>query len=167
MIPNCSICDRPSKSWGSLAKHTAQTHKISAEDYFVKYLGQKTVCIHCESEETIFLSMAEGYNKNCPDCTRLQQQMNGRRIRANLSADPVRQQQFIERLSESVKKTWQPRSGNLNGLSNIELNKPEYDTEWRTLGKKFGMGLDKTKPALPQIDAIVNTNLCEEFEIVC
>lgn len=167
MIPNCSICNRPSKSWGSLAKHTAQTHKISAEDYFVKYLGQKSCCIHCGSKEIIFLSMSEGYNKNCPNCTRLQQQINGRRIRASLSADPVRHQKFIERLSESVKKTWMPRSGKLNGLTNNDLYKPEYDNSWRVFGKKFGMDLDKTKPALPQIDAIVNRNLCEEFGIVC
>jgi hypothetical protein len=160
MIPDCHLCSRPSKSWGSLVKHAAQTHKVVAEDYFKSYIGTKTTCVHCNSLNTKFLSISEGYSKNCPACESTQRKLSAKLMRARLANDPKKYDSFIEKLSFSVKKTYKDRRVLKRGIISDELlNSSIYEPHWRKLALTMKMDLDYSKPTSTQITSVVEKNL--------
>jgi len=62
-IMKCEICGKQSKRLG---QHVSKTHKISAKDYYDKYLKQPNegICPIC-GKETPFLGIFIGYQKHC------------------------------------------------------------------------------------------------------
>lgn len=179
MIPACAICARESKSWGSLIKHTSQTHKISAEDYYTSYLGTKTSCIHCGSNSTRFLSASEGYSDNCPACKSVQLKFAAVKRRQDLKKNTVAYSQFISRLSTSVSGVWANRSkdekahvlrnfrnyqkpgiGKIVSHEDVEI---KLEATYKSISKALKLDVDFSKPITPQLDVIVNNNLYELF----
>ncbi len=59
----CRICNKvfPDKKLGM---HIARVHKMSAEMYYLKYLGKKGYCLSC-GKPTKFITIEEGFGKYC------------------------------------------------------------------------------------------------------
>lgn len=61
----CKICSREFKSLKSLGSHSAQAHKISKEDYYLRHMNKpKGQCQICKSP-TRFISLVAGYAVCC------------------------------------------------------------------------------------------------------
>lgn len=62
---HCVICGLEFENIRSLSVHIKPIHKISTEEYYLKYINlQKSECLHCKSK-TKFLSLTNGYSKYC------------------------------------------------------------------------------------------------------
>jgi len=59
----CEICGRYFKSFKSLSAHI-RVHKITSEEYYLKYINSKGKCKTCESD-TKFISVEDGYTNYC------------------------------------------------------------------------------------------------------
>lgn len=59
----CRICNKtfPDKKLGL---HIARTHKMSAEVYYLKYLGKRGYCLSC-GKPTKFITIETGFGKYC------------------------------------------------------------------------------------------------------
>jgi hypothetical protein len=180
MIPSCAICQRESKSWGSLAKHTAQAHKISAENYFIQHIGSKPICKYCGNDDMKFLSMAEGYSDYCVGCTKLHGQNAAKLRREKLKNDPVAYEQFIGRLSSSVSTVWANRSSEEKQsilLRFRNTGKPPsskkimsaaeeelyMERTTKALAKQLKLDVNYSKPVAEQVQMIVDKNLEQLF----
>lgn len=180
-IPDCIICDRKNKSWGSLVKHVAQTHLITSEEYFTRYLGSKTPCIHCGSTLTRFLNISKGYSDNCKGCKSAQHSLVAKQRRAELLKDPVAYESFISKLSYSVKQVWAnrtkdekeiilrnfrnntpiPKYFNFNSISEEDI---WLEKNYKALCKSMKLeGINYSLKIAPQLDVIVNKNLSSLF----
>lgn len=61
----CGICGLKYKSTRSLSIHIKSSHKISTEEYYIKYINiNKSECSYCKSK-TRFVSLGDGYSKYC------------------------------------------------------------------------------------------------------
>ncbi len=59
----CEICGREFETIFGLSCHIRK-HKISREEYYLKYLGEKGKCAEC-GKDTNFLTIVDGYCKFC------------------------------------------------------------------------------------------------------
>ncbi len=59
----CKICNKETKSLQSLGSHVKRAHNICGEDYYLRYIGSKGICI-CGTP-TKFLGLGAGYRKYC------------------------------------------------------------------------------------------------------
>jgi very-short-patch-repair endonuclease len=59
----CKICNQDLKNLKSLSAHIKK-HKISSEEYYLKYIGEKGICSVC-GKNTKFISIKKGYCKHC------------------------------------------------------------------------------------------------------
>jgi len=68
----CKICNRPFNTFRSLGSHTTQYHKISKEEYYLKYIDPtKGTCKRCGSP-TRFNNLSVGYSRCCGNkCAKL------------------------------------------------------------------------------------------------
>lgn len=60
---NCKICDKPFICH-HLSHHIKRSHKMTAIDYYLKYLGKIGKCKEC-GKETKFNSINRGFKKHC------------------------------------------------------------------------------------------------------
>lgn len=62
----CNICNKLFKNLRSLRGHISNSKscKMSTEEYYLKYIGSKTVCLNCESP-TKFKDLKNGYYQYC------------------------------------------------------------------------------------------------------
>ena len=158
MVPSCGICDRESKSWGSLVKHVSQTHCIDAEKYYLQFLGTRTNCQYCGSNETRFINSNLGYSNHCKVCSKLHSKETARKRREVLKNNPAAYEKFICRLSKSVSDTWHDRKETKFNASDEEL-----EQTYKKLAKTMRLDVDFSKAITPQLDVIVNDNLSELF----
>jgi len=65
----CKICHKKFKNYSGLSKHIYQIHKISIEDYYLKYINSnKNICTVCD-KETNFDCLERGYYKFHRNCS--------------------------------------------------------------------------------------------------
>ena len=62
----CKICDKTVKDMKGLASHI-ESHKISVQDYYDKYIQGSKTCIVC-GKPTNFINMSQGYYRRCSAC---------------------------------------------------------------------------------------------------
>jgi len=60
----CHICGKEAKNLAGISSHIKQIHGISAEDYYLKFLGNYGECIEC-GKKTNFISLTLGYREFC------------------------------------------------------------------------------------------------------
>lgn len=60
-LKQCKICG---KKFKKLGYHVSQTHKISLEEYYIKYIGKKGKCEVC-GKDTRFINLSKGYVIYC------------------------------------------------------------------------------------------------------
>lgn len=62
----CKICNFDSKSYRSLAYHISHTHKMSSEQYYIKYIkkSDEGICKYC-GKLTSYLGLQDGYKDYC------------------------------------------------------------------------------------------------------
>lgn len=161
MVPNCAICDRESKSFGSLVKHFCQSHSISVEDYYVKYLGSKNSCKYCGSKDVTFLSIGEGFNNHCKACKRIHSVEVAKEKRSKLAKDLVAEKLFRERLASSVSKSWDKRPR--KEIKRKFMDDDQYERLSIRTAKTYRLPVDFSKPVSQQIDLLVANNLTALF----
>jgi hypothetical protein len=61
---NCQICGKEVKNLTGISSHIKQIHGISAENYYLEFLGERGICQECGCE-TNFISISSGYHKFC------------------------------------------------------------------------------------------------------
>lgn len=59
----CQICGKDFLE-SRLSTHVTRTHKISAESYFISYIGEKGKCLTC-GKPTNFINISGGYYGFC------------------------------------------------------------------------------------------------------
>ena len=74
-MENCKICGSETKSVISLTRHLKR-HKITPENYYLKYISQKCNCLRC-GNKTTFLNIRKGFSKYCClDCSNKEKQIS-------------------------------------------------------------------------------------------
>lgn len=60
----CEICNNELKSYVALAQHIKNKHNISSEDYYIKYIKDRSYCAIC-NKPTRFTGLKNGYKVTC------------------------------------------------------------------------------------------------------
>lgn len=95
----CQICTKTYKSALSLTRHFTKEHKISSEEYFLKYIGEVGKCKLCLNP-TRFICFPKGYAITCGHVC------GAKMHRANLKADPIKFANFTKKVSENQTYLW-------------------------------------------------------------
>src|SRR5574344_898123 len=62
---NCKICNRSLTNYSALGKHVTHSHKITTEQYYIKYINNEIgYCKTC-NKPTKFISIPAGYKAHC------------------------------------------------------------------------------------------------------
>lgn len=105
----CHICNETRESIFKLSKHITNTHKIKIKDYYDSYLAEEKdgKCIYCNNQ-TYFQSITDGYNKSCKHC----KSAAAKDMRKKLKEDPLKFNEFRNKVSNNQKDIWQERKEN-------------------------------------------------------
>jgi hypothetical protein len=63
----CKICGMVFARLEGLTYHITQTHKITKEEYYLKFIGEKGKCEKC-GKDTKFKNIRDGYLNECHNC---------------------------------------------------------------------------------------------------
>jgi len=106
----CEICKREFKNLKSISYHLS-IHKISPENYYLLYLGNKQKCANCNNP-TNFLTLEKGYRKFCSTlCVSQSKVVKEKRKKTMLNRYGVNNPAHSKELIEKRKQTMIDRYG--------------------------------------------------------
>lgn len=128
----CKICNKDFISYKALSSHIRQNHKISSENYYIKYIDDKHTCKVC-NKPTSFINLASGFRTYCSikcsntDIDKIDKQ--SQTFRSNSNNALKARQHIIERNKSEKGRQTSRRIGLLNGSRNMKkAHKNDKDT---------------------------------------
>lgn len=61
---NCEICGKSYSNYKGLSGHIRQTHNMTSEEYYLKFIDSNNICPTC-SNHTHFKNLSSGFTKYC------------------------------------------------------------------------------------------------------
>ncbi len=119
----CKICNKNIKSSSGLGKHISNTHKMSSQEYYEKYLMAhgENKCKTC-GKLTNFRSFGIGFSKFCsPKCANLNEDINNKKIKTNIINTGYSHNSLNPRNKEKVKFTCLEKYGTEHFSKSIEI----------------------------------------------
>jgi hypothetical protein len=100
----CEICGKECKSLKGLGPHVSRIHKITSEEYYLKYIGEQKYC-YC-GEKTKFISLGEGFFSYCSvKCMTNSKNINDKKKQTNLERRGVEYPGQSKKVKEKMKET--------------------------------------------------------------
>lgn len=144
----CQICGKDFLE-SRLSTHVTRTHKISAESYFISYIGEKGKCLTC-GNNTTFISLTKGYCKFCCNqCVGKNKDIQERKKKTTRSHFNVDWPTQSKKVQETKVNTLKQKYGCTNAF-NIDYIKEKAQKNSHTAesNKKRNESQSKTKKLL-------------------
>lgn len=145
----CKICYREFETVKSFGKHL-KVHKITSEQYYLKYIGKKGYCGVC-GKETKYKNLVEGYCLNCSyECSKSAKSTLEKRKKT--CKEKFGSESFFgsKEGKEKVKKGIRKKYGVDNVMYVEEIKKRVEDTNLERYGTKSPFESEKIKKKIKQ-----------------
>jgi len=131
----CKICK---KEFIRLSGHIIQTHKISSEEYYDKFLKKENegICPEC-GKETKFIDLGNGYQKFCSrKCMTNSKEIQEKKKQTCLKNFGVKNPNQSEEIKEKIKQTNSDKYGAEHPFQNKKIKEKYRQTCLKNFGVK-------------------------------
>ena len=142
----CQICGKDFLD-SRLGVHITRTHKMSIENYYIKYIGEKGKCLTC-GNDTTFINLTAGYRRFCCNlCVGLNKDIQNKKkttTKKHFGVDwPTQSKEVQNKILESLESNY-----GVKNAFNIGLEKSMINSHTDEANLKRGNSLHNTKQEL-------------------
>jgi len=134
----CEICGKEFETSNSISQHIVKGHKISQEEYYLKYVNaEKAKCKTC-GKYTRFYNLQTGYNKFCSyKCAAIHPETREKTKQTSLKKYGVGNPNQNSEVKKKKKETYMKNLGVENPMQNPYVRKKKKYTTLKKLGVEY------------------------------